>query len=80
MKQKVRAGLGAWLAVWLLPVSKKYERSACPEVMIDSRTRALNGETDFLEAVGYLPGQIIPSTHSYNSLSREPLTLRHFVS
>ena len=35
-----------------------------------SRLYSLNGELDFLESVGYLPGQNVPAAHSYDSLAQ----------
>jgi beta-glucanase (GH16 family) len=76
---KLPHGTGSWPAAWLMPSNDRYKQSNYSDVSDPSRVWALNGEIDFMEAVGYLPGQIIPATHSYNSLGRSATYTPGFV-
>jgi beta-glucanase (GH16 family) len=65
---KLPRGVGTWPAAWLMPNNERYKHADFPEVSDTKRSWALNGEIDFMETVGYLPGEIIPAAHNYNSL------------
>lgn len=73
-------GVGTWPAAWLLPSSYRYQPQDFPNATDSTRLWTLNGELDFLEAVGYQPGQNIPAAHSYNSLGRPPVNTPGFVA
>jgi beta-glucanase (GH16 family) len=66
------AGYGTWPAAWLMPKDNKYQTGEYGIASSDKFAWALNGEVDFMEAVGSMPGQIIPAAHSYNELHHLP--------
>lgn len=76
---KLPSGIGTWPAAWLMPNNERYKPADFPSVTDPKRQWALNGEIDFMEAVGYLPGEIIPATHSYNSLGGAVIYTPGFV-
>jgi len=63
-------GVGTWPAAWLLPRAGIYKPGSFGIAESDPNVWALNGEIDFEEAIGSIPRQNIPATHSYNSLQR----------
>ena len=70
VQAKLPRGVGTWPAAWLMPSESRYIAADFPSATDQTRLYSLNGELDFLEAVGYLPGQNIPAAHSYNSLGQ----------
>jgi beta-glucanase (GH16 family) len=60
-------GTGSWPAAWLIPEDPIYNRTDYGIPRTDPLEWVLNGEIDFLEAVGHVPGQNLPAAHSYNS-------------
>ncbi len=60
-------GAGTWPAAWLLPSNPRYDPAQFGISWDDPSAFAVNGEIDFLEAVGIHRNQNIPATHSYNS-------------
>ncbi len=75
---KLPRGVGTWPAAWLMPQAPKYDAK---QLGVSGTTYewALNGEIDFLEAVGYIPGEVIPSVHNYNSLQGRTLYTPGYV-
>jgi beta-glucanase (GH16 family) len=73
-------GVGTWPAAWLMPSRERYKASDFPEATDQKRLLTLNGELDFLESVGYQPGQNIPAAHTYNSLDRPPVVTPAFTT
>jgi beta-glucanase (GH16 family) len=69
---KLPAGDGTWPAAWLLPADNKYSPSSYGIANSDPFAWALNGEIDFAEAIGSIPGQNIPAIHSYNEVQQAP--------
>jgi len=69
---KLPSGVGTWPAAWLLPADNKYKLADYAIPSSNPYAWALNGEIDFAEAVGYIPGQNIPAIHSYNEVQRAP--------
>jgi beta-glucanase (GH16 family) len=67
---KLPRGVGTWPAAWLMPSDPRYLAADFPSATDQTRLYTLNGELDFLESVGYLPGQNIPAAHSYDSLAQ----------
>jgi beta-glucanase (GH16 family) len=72
-------GKGTWPAAWLLPRNSIYKPEAFGIAKNDPLSWALNGEIDFAEAIGSLPGQNLPAMHSYNELHRQPTYTPAFV-
>jgi beta-glucanase (GH16 family) len=70
---KLPRGVGTWPAAWLIPSNPRYKAADFKSATDQARLWTLNGELDFLESVGYLPGRNIPAAHSYNSLGRNPI-------
>lgn len=62
------SGNGTWPAVWLMPRDNIYNPDDYEIDISDKYRWALNGEIDFVESVGRLPGQNIPAAHSFNQL------------
>lgn len=72
-------GVGTWPAAWLLP-SKNIYKPGDYGISQDNELRwALNGEIDFAEAIGSIPGQNIPANHSYNSVHSSSMYTPGFV-
>ncbi|MDB5167570.1 MAG: beta-glucanase [Candidatus Saccharibacteria bacterium] len=67
---KLPRGVGTWPAAWLMPANPRYNAADFKDATDQTRIWTLNGELDFLESVGYLTGENIPASHSYNSLAR----------
>jgi beta-glucanase (GH16 family) len=65
-------GTGTWPAAWLMPRDNVYKKEMFGLAQDDKLAWALNGEIDFGEAIGSLPGQNIPAAHSYNELHQAP--------
>ncbi len=68
---KLPRGTGTWPAAWLMPDNNRYSPT---ELGVDPNSPsawALNGEIDFLESVGYIPGEVIPAVHNYNSMTQQ---------
>jgi beta-glucanase (GH16 family) len=70
VEARLPRGVGTWPAAWLMPSDPRYQASDYPSATDQTRIYTLNGELDFLESVGYLPGQNIPAAHSYDSLAQ----------
>lgn len=68
VEMKLPKGTGTWPAAWLMPSNDRYD-AATLGVKGAPNAWALNGEIDFMEAVGYIPGEIIPAVHNYNSMT-----------
>ncbi|HEX3082346.1 MAG TPA: glycoside hydrolase family 16 protein [Candidatus Saccharimonadia bacterium] len=60
-------GVGTWPAAWLMPAENAYDPQHYGIAKTDPYAWVLNGEIDFAEEVGRIPGQNIPAAHSYNS-------------
>lgn len=73
------SGKGTWPAAWLMPRHSIYRPEAFGITQKDPLAWALNGEIDFAEAIGSLPGQNLPTVHSYNELQRKPTYTPAFV-
>ena len=67
VEMKLPKGTGTWPAAWLMPNNDRYDAAALG-VKNTPNAWALNGEIDFMEAVGYIPGEVIPAVHNYNSM------------
>jgi beta-glucanase (GH16 family) len=52
---KLPSGRGIWPAIWMLPEKWSYGKNFWPD----------NGEIDIMEAVGYHPGQVHSTVHTY---------------
>ena len=65
-------GRGTWPAAWLMPSTNKYAPETFGIAKNDRLAWALNGEIDFAEAIGSIPGENLPAVHSYNELQRKP--------
>src|SRR5690606_30362872 len=61
-------GVGTWPAAWLMPSNPRYDPRELGVPEGDRHEFAVNGEIDFLEAIGRHPGENIPGAHSYNQL------------
>lgn len=79
VEMKLPRGTGTWPAAWLMPQTPKYSPAELG-VLGTKNEWALNGEIDFMEAVGYIPGEIIPAVHSYNSLAGTTLYTPGYVT
>ncbi len=66
-------GRGTWPAAWLMPSDPKHDPRELGVPEGDRMEFAVNGEIDFLEAIGRHPGEILPAAHSYNQLKKEVL-------
>jgi len=66
-------GVGTWPATWLLPAGREYNPADYRVASEDKFSFAFNGEIDFAESIGSIPGENIPAAHSYNSLRQKPL-------
>jgi beta-glucanase (GH16 family) len=76
---KVPRGNGTWPAAWMLPVNNRYKPAEYGINRNDPYAWALNGEVDFAESVGSIPGQVIPAIHSYYEVQRPPTYTPGFV-
>jgi beta-glucanase (GH16 family) len=72
VNMKVPRGAGTWPAAWLLPSTNKYKASDYRIASNDPYKWALNGEIDFAESIGSVPGVNLPAAHSYKELQRAP--------
>jgi beta-glucanase (GH16 family) len=79
VEMKLPQGTGTWPAAWLMPDDPKYTTTQYGIGKNTPNAWALNGEIDFMEAVGYIPNQIIPATHSYNALSQGTIYTPGFI-
>lgn len=61
-------GVGTWPAVWLLPAQDQFKPTDYGIKPDDPTRWALNGEIDFVETIGSIPGKNLPAVHSYNEL------------
>lgn len=59
-------GIGTWPAAWLLPSEPIYDPRELGVREGDRYEFAVNGEIDFLEAIGSIENENIPSAHRYN--------------
>lgn len=64
-------GSGTWPAIWLLSRYNIYNADDFGIAKNDNLRWAMNGEIDFLEAIGRIPKHNIPTTHSYNSRQKQ---------
>lgn len=80
VEAKLPRGVGTWPAAWLMPSNPRYQASDFSTATDQIRLYSLNGELDFLESVGYLPGQNVPASHSYNSLARTAIYTPGFIA
>ncbi len=58
VRAKLPTGRGTWPAIWMLSSEKKYKPNNWPQ----------NGEIDLMEHVGYEPGMVHATVHTYNLL------------
>ena len=65
---KIPPGIGTWPAIWMMPEDMRYDAEDFGIAESDPQHWVLNGEIDFLEAIGKIPNENIPAAHSYNSL------------
>ena len=72
-------GKGTWPAAWLMPRDSIYSPADYGIDKSNKHQWAVNGEIDFAEAIGRLPGQNIPAAHSYNSFSTAPVYTPAFI-
>lgn len=61
-------GVGTWPAAWLLAEGTKYNPADYGIDPQSDNAWALQGEIDFMEAVGAEPGRVFPDTHSYSTV------------
>lgn len=61
-------GIGTWPAIWLMPSKNIYNPDDFAIAKDDKFRWAVNGEIDFVEAIGRIPNQNIPAAHNYNQL------------
>jgi beta-glucanase (GH16 family) len=57
MKAKLPHGRGTWAAFWMMPQQHNYGTNFWPD----------NGEIDIMEYVGYMPGTIYGTVHTYKN-------------
>lgn len=72
VRAKLPTGRGTWPAIWMLSSEKKYSPDNWPE----------NGEIDIMEHVGYNPGSVHATVHTYSTLripGDNPLTRNMIV-
>ena len=62
---KLPRGVGTWPAGWLLASDPQYNPNDFGIAPNDPSEFAVNGEIDFLEAIGSIDNENIPATHSY---------------
>lgn len=65
---KLPRGKGTWPAAWLMPRDNIYNPDNYGISQTDPYRWAMNGEIDFAEAIGSIPGENIPAAHSINRL------------
>jgi len=66
-------GVGTWPALWMMPSNNIYNPADYGISETDKFHWAVNGEIDFMEAIGRIPNQIIPSAHNFNQLKGRSL-------
>lgn len=66
-------GVGTWPAAWLMPSNNRYDPADHGISPNDPHNWVLNGEIDFMEAIGSIPGENIPAAHTYNQMKRSTL-------
>lgn len=67
---KLPRGAGTWPAAWLMPSDPQYgpvELGVPPGHRFEF---AVNGEIDFMEAIGNVDNEVLHSAHSYNQLNK----------
>lgn len=77
---KLPAGNGTWPAAWLLPASNVYKPADYGIRSSNPYAWALNGEIDFAEAIGSIPGQNIPAIHTFNEVQQAPIYTPGYVA
>jgi len=67
---KLPNGIGTWPAAWLLPTKPKYNPAPYGLTGSDASWK-INGEIDFAEAIGFMPGFVYPSDHTAANFSQK---------
>ena len=65
---EVPDGVGSWPAAWMMPDQPMYNPDDFGVGANDPYRWAMNGEIDFAEMIGSIPGQNIPAAHSIGRL------------
>ncbi|HUC88313.1 MAG TPA: glycoside hydrolase family 16 protein, partial [Candidatus Binatia bacterium] len=66
---KLPEGIGTWPAAWLLPTKPKYNPLKYGLTVPNGNWR-INGEIDFAEAIGAMPGYVYPSVHTSSNFGK----------
>lgn len=68
-------GSAVWPAAWLFPAHDKYSPADYDIAPNDPMRWSLNGEIDFMEAIGRFPNQNLPHLHNYTEENTLPPSL-----
>ena len=66
-------GVGTWPAGWLMPSNPIYNAQELGVPSGAQHEFAVNGEIDFLEAIGRHPGENIPAAHTFGQLNKSTI-------